>query len=555
VKRYLMLLLAIVLVGSLILGGCAEPAPAPAPEKPAPAPEEPAPAPEKPAPVPEKPAPTPAEPAPTPAPAPDKYGGTWVLLSDTSPSNVNPPADAGSLSGRWMVPCLEPLLRLDSDGTLKGHLAESFDIAPDGTAVTFHIRKGVQFHDGTPLNAEAVKYNLEATAASDLWGATVLNVATSYDILDEYTLRANLDAFNYNYMTALAGMFGMVASPTALQIPAEDEMLPKLHMVGTGPFIFDSFKQDDYVKYTKNPNYWQPGKPYLDAVMIRTIADRTVAVMAFQAGEADELATGLQLATSNMLEELGYIITPYPLRFHFAMTWDSADPSSPFANQKVREAFHYGVDKQTLVDGLGGGARRGFVALYQMAEPGDPWYCPELPVREYDLAKAKQLLAEAGYPDGIKTTLHSDTFAESNFLEALQTELRKMGIEAELDIADMGRAMSLWYGGWDGLEHPGYPTYDTIPGLNSRWGDPSAWPSMYVPEGWHDMWAAVMAEIDDAKRVELMKDIVRLDYNECITFTWRGDAPFGVSDGTSHGFVLHVGGAMDIWWPEDVWKE
>ena len=477
------------------------------------------------------------------------------MLSDVGFTNMNPPADAGDILTRTLVPCLEPLLRMDTDGKLKGLLAESFDISPDGKSVTFHIRKGVKFHDGTPLNAQAVKYNLEATAASGLWGAAILKVVKSYDIIDDYTLRINLDGFNYNLMTALAGEMALIASPTALQIPATDESKPRLHMVGTGPFIFDSFKANDFVKYKKNPNYWQPGKPYLDGVTIRTIADRTVAVMAFQAGEVTEFVTGLQLATSNMLESQGYIIKTSPLRFHFAMVWDSASPNSPFANQKVREAVQYGVDKQTLVNGIGGGARRGFTALYQMAEPGDPWYCPELPIRKYDLAKAKQLLTEAGYPNGFKTTLHSDTFAEMNFLEALQTELKKMGIDATLDIADMGRAVSLWYGGWDGLEHPGYPTFDTMPGLNSRWGDPTAWPSMYKPANWNEKWAAVMAEIDDAKRVELMKDIVRLDYNECVTFTWRADAPFGVDAGNVRNFVLHSGSAMDMWWPETTWIE
>ncbi len=533
-KLFLISLILVIAVG-LILGSCAKEAATPTSPSLTPSPT--------------------SSPTPSPTANQPQYGSTWVMLSDTIPANVNPPADGGTLSARHMVPCLEPLLRLDVDGTLKGHLAESFDIAADGKSVTFHIREGVQFHDGTPLNAEAVKYNLEKTAASDLWGAGVLKTAASYDILGEYTLRANFSAYNYNYMTALAGLVGMIASPTALQKPATAETISELHMVGTGPFLYDSFKENDYVKYTKNTNYWQPGKPYLDAIIIRTIADRTVAAMSFMAGEVDELATGLQLATSNMLEELGYTISQYPLRFHFAMMTDSANPNSPFADKRVREALQYGVDKQTLVDGLGGGIERGFVALYQMAEPGDPWYCPELPIREYDLVKAKQLLTDAGYPDGFTTVLHSDTFAEMNFLEALQTELQKMGIIAELDIADMGRAYSLWMGGWEGLEHPGYPTYDTIPGVNSRWGDPAFWPSMYVPAGWYDMWAAVMAEVDDAKRVELMKDIVRLDYNECLTFTWRGDAPFGVNDGTSHGFVLHVGGAMDIWWPEAVWKE
>jgi hypothetical protein len=130
-----------------------------------------------------------------------------------------------------------------------------------------------------------------------------------------------------------------------------------------------------------------------------------------------------------------------------------------------------------------------------------------------------------------------------------------MGIDATLDIADMPRIMSLEMGGWEGLLHPGFPTFDTMPGLNSRWGDPAFFVSMYKPEGWNDMWAAVMSEIDDNKRVEKMKEIVRLDYNECLTFTWRADAPFGVNDGSVHDFILHAGGAMDMWWPETTWLE
>jgi ABC-type transport system substrate-binding protein len=444
---------------------------------------------------------------------------------------------------------------MGSGGKLIGHLAESWDFSTNGSTITFHLRKGIKFHDGTPFDAQAVKYNLEASAASGLFAAAILKKAKTIEVVDANTVRVNLDAFNYNFMTALAGVAGLMASPTALQTPATDDQKPKLHMVGTGPFIFDSFKVNDFVKYTKNPNYWQPGMPYLDAVIIKHIPDRTVAVMALQAGDVDELATGLQLATSNMLEQQGFKITPYPLRFHFALAFDSADPSSPFANKKVREALHYGVDKQTLVNGIGGGAKRGFTALYQMAEPSDPWYCPDLPVRKYDLAKAKQLLAEAGYPDGFKTTLISDTFAEMNFMEALLTELKKMNIEATLDIADMPRMASSQRSGWKGMLHPGFPTFDTMAGLNSRWGDPALFVSMFKPEGWNKMWAAVMAEADDNKRIEKMKDIVRLDYNEALTFTWRADAPFGVNAGHVHDFMLHAGGAMDVWWPEIAWMD
>ena len=483
------------------------------------------------------------------------YGGTWILMSDTNASAINPPADGGSISARWLAPCLEPLLRLDANGKLMGHLAESWDLAPDGKSVTFHIRKNVKFHDGTPLNASAVKYNLEKTAKSGIFGATILKVATSYEIIDDYTLKANITGYNYNYFTALAGLVGMIASPAALEKTATEDNRAQLHMVGTGPFVFKEWKRDDRIIYDKNPNYWQAGKPYVDQIVIRYIADRTVALMAFQGGEADEWATGLEKATSDMLEQKGYKITSLPLRWQFAMVWDSADKASPFSNKAVREAVHYGVNKLGVVDSIGGGVKRGYTPLYQMAEPGNEWYVPTLPARQYDLAKAKQLLASAGYPQGFKTTLISDTFAERPFLEALQLELKKMGIDATLDIADLARIASLEMGGWTGLLHPGFPTASTVGGLYSRWGDPNMFVSMYKPDGWNETWAAMISEPDDNKRIQLMKELVKLDYNEVVTFTWRADAPYLVSYGKSHGFVLHMGGAMDYWWPEVIWKE
>jgi hypothetical protein len=128
-----------------------------------------------------------------------------------------------------------------------------------------------------------------------------------------------------------------------------------------------------------------------------------------------------------------------------------------------------------------------------------------------------------------------------------------MGIDTTLDVADVPRFTDMQMHGWTGLLHPGFPTFGTITGLYSRWADQSSFGSMYKPAGWNDMWNAVMHEPNDTKRIELMKNIVRLDYNECVTFTWRSDAPFGVSDGTVHGFMLHAGGTMDFWWPDATW--
>jgi hypothetical protein len=91
--------------------------------------------------------------------------------------------------------------------------------------------------------------------------------------------------------------------------------------------------------------------------------------------------------------------------------------------------------------------------------------------------------------------------------------------------------ISTLMGGWNGLLHQGFPTASTPGGLQSRWGDPSMYISMAKPAGWNEGWASMIAEQDDNKRMEKLKTLVRMDYDQALTFTWRADAPFGVNRG------------------------
>lgn len=480
-------------------------------------------------------------------------GGKFVMLQDSTITNINPPADGGTLLTRFLLPALEPLFRFNAKGILEGFLVETWEVAQDGSSLTFHLRKNVKFHDGTPFNAAAVKYNLEAVVKSKVMGAAVLNVVKSYDIIDDNTLRMNLTGFDYRLLSSLATLIGLQASPTALQKTATSDNIAQLHMVGTGPFIFNSWKRDDFVKYTKNPNYWQPGKPYLDEVTLRYIADRTVAVMSFQAGEADEIV-GVDPVNVDLLEQKGFNVSIAGLRFQHAMMFDSKNANSPFAKLQVRQALYYAIDSETLINGIGGGAKRGYIALYQMAEPKDPWYVADLPARKYDLAKAKQLLADAGYPSGFKTKLITNTLVEKDWIEAIQTELKKVGIEITVDMADVPRHTDMSMNGWEGLNHPGFPTFGTIGGLYARWGDPAQFVSTARPAGWNETWAQVLSVTDETKRMDLMKQLVKMDYDNVVGFSYRANAPLFVDNGKVKDFVLHAGSSMDVWWPEGVWK-
>jgi peptide/nickel transport system substrate-binding protein len=503
-----MICLALTLLASIILVGCAKPAPTPTPA----------------------PAPTPA---PTPAPAiTPKYGGTLTMLDSGGVHNLGSVIDMGFFVPWAARPALESLLSFDSNGNIVGLLAESYDVAPDGKSITLHLHKNVKFHDGTDFNADAVKYNLEAVLAANIPGSAVLKKVTSYEILDPYTLRINLSQYDFRLLVGLAqGSIGLMISPTAMEKPTTPENMAKDHLVSTGAFMFDSWQRDGYVKYVKNPNYWQPGKPYLDAIQVTAVADMAVGIMAFKSGEGQFITT-IGTEDAAQLKKDGYAITYMAGGgAFFGFVTDGNNPDSPFADKRVREALDYAIDREAIVQGIGNGI---WEPLYQGASKDSPWYDPSLTPRMYDTTKAKQLLADAGYPNGFNTTLTGDVRGDRDVLTTLVTYLKDVGITAELSIADVARGTMLPRQGWEGIFVSGFPFVypGTMSSLYNTLGDPTNFVSMYRPAGWQDKWDALVAQIDDTQRIAQMKELNDIMYNEAnAQFTYADYAP-AASDGT-----------------------
>lgn len=498
----------------------------------------------------------------TPAAITPRYGGTFTMLYNTGLPTLGSMVDMG-ISGvvRNVIPAIEQLLRLDTNGNVVPWLAESFDITPDGKTITLHIRKGIKFHDGTDFNAEAVKYNLEAVLAANIPGSAVLKKVAGYEILDPYTLRINLAKYDYALMNGLAsGSIGSMFSPTAMKKPTTAENQAKDHMVGTGPFLFDSWQRDNYVKYKKNPNYWVPGKPYLDAIQLTVFADVSVGLMAFKSGVAQFITT-IEPIDAAQLQKEGYYIAKPTVGFFFGIMTNSNNPKSPFADKKVRQALEYAIDKKTMAEGIGMG---NWEALYQGAVKSSPWYDPSLTPRLYDPAKAKQLLADAGYPNGFTTKIVSDVRVRKDALIAVQTYLKNVGITTDLDIADVARASTITRQGWEGIYMPGAPTVapSTILGLYNAFYDPTTKVSIYKPAEWQDKWDAIVAQVDDIKRLAQVKELVKIMYDESnVIYIWadspQGAEPMGtvyvMVNGKAALYELSpFGGSMD-YHPEDVW--
>jgi peptide/nickel transport system substrate-binding protein len=371
-----------------------------------------------------------------------QYGGVLRVVDVAPGSPFGVPWETIGVSICSALPALEPLVRMDRQGTLIPCLAESWEVAPDLKSITFTIQKGVKFHDGTDLNAEAVRFNLQAELDAKVGGTMEW---ASVEALDEDTIRINLKAYDNRLFVSLAGTMGSIISPTWLKKHGVEAA--RWHPVGTGPFEFISYERDVATKYKRFNDYWDKGKPYLDGVEIRYMRDIQTIKASLLANEIDVFgADGGELIAelvSKGLEEVSAdngIVMLMP---------DSTNPDSPLANKQVREALSYAIDREAIAKARGFGY---WQPTNQYAFPEHSAYFEDYTGPTYDPAKAKRLLAEAGYPNGFKTKLIPMPYVvDRDAPVAVQAFLAAIGIQADVEFPEMSRYRAYQTKGWRGL--------------------------------------------------------------------------------------------------------
>ena len=344
-------------------------------------------------------------------------------------------------------PVTETLVVWNDKGQPAPQLAESWKLANDQKSITFSLRKGVKFHDGTDFDAEAVKFNLEAYQKS---GRAELDMVSSFDVLDKHTIRFNLKYFTNMILTQMTMNVGMMASPTALQKMGVNEYCR--NPVGTGPFKFKSWQRDLSIKFDRFEGYWQKGKPYLDSFEWVHIKDPMTALSSFIAGEADAII-GVTYAQAAELKKSGQYEIKTAYNSHTSIISDSGNPNSPFSRLKVRQAVSHAIDSKAINDAI----FFGLAEVTNQFSPPKGWgYNNKVVGYPYDPQKAKRLLAEAGYPNGFKTTLwflNADVRPQVG--TAVQSYLKEVGIEVEVKLLVLSAWMDKLRSGWDGLIYLG----------------------------------------------------------------------------------------------------
>jgi peptide/nickel transport system substrate-binding protein len=458
-----------------------------------------------------------SSPAPTPITAsspkttsPAQYGGKLRIITYSTPSYLGDPPLVSTDSGSIMacIPALESLLFVDNTGQMLPSLAISWEInaAANPPNIVLHLRQGVKFQDGSDFNAQAVKWNMDRYIAAKLapqWSGV--------DVIDNFTVRLNLKSFLNTILNDLGGSAGRMVSPTAAEKNGIEWI--KLNPVGTGPFMFNSFSRDTSLTYTRFDNYWG-GKPFLDGVQFQYVVNTNTAQLSFQSGEADvvNISAGSKAAYELIAKGYKYEQRPGPMMI---LIPDSTHTDSPLADARVRQALSYAVDRKNIVDTLG----YGFWEAVNQPNSAQQFGHINTSAYNYDTAKARQLLADAGYSKGFTTTIYSSTSFGQDPLVAIQSDLAAIGITVKFTILAPAAWNDLVANGWsNGLLYvtQGASDVNYAAFLNRYYTNTSnRYPVLKRPAGLNDLILKALATTDYNNEKDLCQQAVKMLVDDC----------------------------------------
>jgi len=363
-------------------------------------------------------------------------GGRLTVAIRVNPSSLDPVLARSGDDRHTLFQINEGLVTLDEKLNIVPALAESWSI-PDPRTVVFKLRRGVKFHDGTDFNARAVQQHFDRVrdpATRSPWGADYKDIEAVVAV-DDFTVKFALKAPSAPLLANLADMGGLIPSPAALQKFGKDY---GRHPVGTGPFQLVEWVQDDHLLLRRNPQYREPGFPYLDEVYVRFIPDDTVKVTSLRSGDVDliDFAPPRDAAALKADSSLRYVVTPGLGYLH--LQFNAEKP--PFNQKLLRQAVALAIDREAIGKVIyfsTGMAPKGpippiFGALHGSGATGSG----------RDLVKARSKLAEAGVPNGFSFTyLNRNDGIMPELAQLIQAQLAEVGIKATIEMLDINQQL------------------------------------------------------------------------------------------------------------------
>lgn len=482
--------------------------------------------------------------APAPPPVPGKYGGIFKMAFFMPPSRFGVPLNIRHADRLYADFSLQRLLGCgEEQGIYEPVLATSWELAPDESSYTFKLRKGVKFHDGTDFNAQAVKWNFDKVCASE---RSVLDKVTSIDVIDDYTVRLNLFAWDNLILDELIIRDEcFIISPTSYEKNGEE--WANTNPVGTGPWKFKELIRNQVVTYERFNDYWEEGLPYLDGVEVCLFADPMTAAASFRAGEVHSLY-GVDPGSAIELRATGKYNFPSKPGGRVVIVMNSTSPDSVWSDKQMREAFEYAVDKEAICEALGHGL---VDSIYDIIP--DVLGSPDTVPRKYDPEKARQLIAEAGHPGGIQVKLTYEAEiqpVQRDLLLAMQEDLAAVGIQLEMNPVARAALHQMSFEpapGNDLRVENQRPSGSALGAAKETLTSDSVYfPGLKRPEGFDDLLQQAFVERDREKLIALLEKAEELAYGDTMFIPLWTDKHIAVVDPVVKDYIFFVGGTPDM---------
>jgi peptide/nickel transport system substrate-binding protein len=461
------------------------------------------------------------------------YGGTITFALENDTSNLDPMLSGLFVDRNLHYAMYDSLVRVDPQGNIIPWLAEKWDTASDGKTVTFHLRQGVKYHDGTAFDADSVKWNIERYMQTKGSLRTAdLGSVDNVQVVDASTVKFNLKSAFAPLLGALVDRAGMMVSKKVVDAAGADFTL-KPFKAGTGPFILTEAVKNDHYTLEKNPDWWGKDKdgsklPYLDKITVRIITDADVALTNLRTGQA-------QIINRINGKDVPVVKTDTTLTYQQvgSFSWNSMVPNEAptfiFSERRYVKAVAMAIDRDEI---LNKGPAQGIGLVgWGPISPAHFAFDPSFkPWPKADPEGAKKLVAEVGkgplkfellVPSGDPATLQTAQLIQSELAKAeITMDLKTQLFNDIVTLQQQHKHPGMTFVGWSGRLDPDGNTYDFVvtnsPNNDSSYSNPKV----------DELMKQQRAESDPAKRKQLLLQAQQIYVVDDPSRVWFG---FGVS--------------------------
>ena len=355
-----------------------------------------------------------------------KRGGTLTVAWPNNPESLYGPASVTATDYSVSRHITDHLIEFDENFNLVPRLAESWSWE-DNKTIILKLRKGVKFTDGSPWNSEAAKLNLEAIKAGRFKRSDMVKFIERVEVVDEYTVRLKIDRSFGPFLNNLAHGGMQMVSPEQLKSMSPDQI--GLHPIGTGAYVLKEWIEGDRIVLERNKAYWEAGLPYFDKIVYRIVPDRSVRTMMLLGGKVD-LIVGLSPLDAPTLEAkkgIEVISRPSIATIYIGLI----QTKDIFKDPRVGKALNYAIDRKAVLDTL----LKGHATICDSTLPPDVFGYSSVYTYAYKPEYAKELLAQAGYPEGFNMVLavpRGRYLMDYEIGQYIQAALAKIGVKVKL---------------------------------------------------------------------------------------------------------------------------